>query len=149
MARQESRFTGVRNLAMELGGTTPPGHHSSLAPIHSSTNECQRRHRDREFTGGEWTSSRDLVVEALRRWETQGALLTLLMSDNRYYVKYNGGIAALITRMDPPISRSPYILYRPVSSSLSPSSHLRSSSLVTRSETLVACLEFFKTSSST
>src|SRR5205823_12497033 len=42
-----------------------------------------------------------------------------------------------------------HILYLPKSSSFSPSSHLRSSSLVTREASLVASLEFFNTSSST
>src|SRR3982075_4425558 len=45
--------------------------------------------------------------------------------------------------------QNPYILYFPRSSSLSPSNHLRSSSVETRSDALAASFEFFSTISST
>src|SRR6516165_2327436 len=47
------------------------------------------------------------------------------------------------------LDQSTYILYFPRSSSFSPSSHFRSSSLVTRSDILVASFEVFRTDSST
>src|SRR5215831_2994965 len=88
----------------------------------------------------------------------------VVMSDNRYYVnsrKGLHGIGSPIPRRFPSLffdsdglryaarTRGSYILYFPKSSSFSPSSHLRRSSLVTRSDMLAASLEVFSTPSST
>src|SRR5690348_11075119 len=98
------------------------------------------------------------------------------MSDNRYYVKQKLAVAkqqaeaqglrseaGLRSRWEDLIRKSPdwrepeakaggrllYILYFPKSSSFNPSSHLRNSSLVTRSDMFAASFEVFSTISST
>src|SRR5580658_518079 len=66
------------------------------------------------------------------------------MSDKKHYVNYR--------KRRTPDTQDPlsfYILYLPRSSSFRPSSHLRNSSLLTRSLMLAASFEFFNTTSST
>src|SRR5260370_28757929 len=106
-------------------------------------------HGDAEFAFGgafeddaKWRSSspgqpRAAVATSSSRFKVVLMMLLLLSARRGSRQKLTGGTPAN------------YILYRPRSSSFRPSSHLRSSSLVTRSDEVAACFEVFRTSSST